>query len=132
MKKSIIGVLLISVLLLCSCGDVSEVEIKTVKSNIYTNEDIQSAINVVIKNFKKEFDGCKLLEIYYVGDDRKEEFDEWAKNYKKDEVIILESSFYVDSSGESQGFNPDYTYKDFGWILARNKGEAWELRTCGY
>lgn len=37
-----------------------------------------------------------------------------------DEVIVLLSPFYVDSSGGDCSLNPNSTYDDWGWILVRN------------
>ena len=41
---------------------------KEVTSNIYSYDDITSAINTVIDYFNENFKGCTLKEIYYAGD----------------------------------------------------------------
>ena len=41
---------------------------KEVTSNIYSYDDITSAINTVIDYFNEKFEGCTLKEIYYAGD----------------------------------------------------------------
>ena len=126
------------ILALCSCGgNVGEVKIKQVDSKIYTQKDIDDAINVIIREFEAEWNHCKLLEIGYIGDDYNEveSFDHWAKQYKADEAILLISSFYVDKSAADDPyntFNSDSVYENWNWILVRDKGGSWRHVDHGY
>lgn len=52
-------------------GNVENVEIKSVGSNIFSEDDIESAINTTIAYFKAEFSGCTLTEIVYAGDEKR-------------------------------------------------------------
>ena len=45
------------------------------------------------EEFKKEWSGCTLTEIYYAGDDVSAEYQDWADRQNADEVIVLLSSF---------------------------------------
>ncbi|AMJ41429.1 Copper amine oxidase N-terminal domain-containing protein [[Clostridium] propionicum DSM 1682] len=112
-------------------GNVKNVEIKSVKSNIFSENDIESAINTVIAYFKAEFSGCTLTEIVYAGDD-KQEFAYLASQYNADEVIVLVSSFDVDSSGGDGSLTPNSTYSDWKWILVRDRGGQWKHFDHGY
>lgn len=102
------------------------------QSALYTDDDISSAIDVVIASFEAEFKGCSLTQISYPGDDLSDLFDQWAKEYKSDEAIVLYSSFDTDSAGGDGSLNPNATYTKWQWILVRNGGGIWELATYGY
>ncbi len=47
---------------------------------------------------------------------------DWADRNNADEVIVLLSSFDVDSSGGDGSLNPNSTYSDWKWILVRTDG----------
>ena len=71
-------------MMLCACGgDVSNVEQKFAGSEIYSQEDIDSAAVVVKKYFKSNFKGCTLTDIVYPGDDE-EQFNALADEYDAD------------------------------------------------
>lgn len=101
-------------------------------SELYTDEDIQSAVDTVLAYFETEFKGCTLTQISYPGDDLSDLFDEYAKEYQSDEAIILRSSFDVDSSGGDGSLEPNSTYEGWQWILVRSNGGIWEVETYGY
>ncbi len=134
MKKVTAIFLTLSMLfILTSCGgNIKNVTINEVSSNIYSKKDIENAIDTTLKYFKKNFKGCTLTEISYIGDELSDEFEEWQKQYQKDEVIILISSFDVDSTGGDGSLNPNSTYKRWQWILARDKGKNWVHMDHGY
>lgn len=113
-------------------GDVSQVSIVPVESGIYTEEDIRAAEDTVVRYFKKGFDGCALKELRYAGDEAAEQFTGWEEQYQADEVIVLLSTFDVDASGGDGSLNPNYTYKNWGWVLGRNEGGEWKHLTYGY
>ena len=147
MKKAFTIVLAcIMIVGLCSCGggvskvtiqkyggDVSKVAIQKYESDLYTEKEISSAINVVIKYFENDFSGCTLTEITYAGDEESiRETEYYAEDANADEVIVLVSSFDVDSSGGDGSLTPNSTYSDWKWILVRNKGGEWKYFTHGY
>lgn len=119
---------------LCACGgNVENVKIKDVKSEIYSDDDIKSAINVIIEEFDKDWDGCTLKEIGYAGDAKaKGDQEYYAKVYNVDEAIILISTFDVDSSGGDGSLEPNDTYTDWNWILTRNNGGEWKHADHGF
>ena len=121
------------VLCLCACGGkTSEAEIHNVDSNIYSQKEIDSAIHVIMKEFKHNWKGCTLKEIYYAGDDSSIAYQDWAERNDTDEVIVLLSSFDVDSSGGDGSLNPNSTYNGWNWILVREKGGKWQHVDHGY
>ncbi len=49
-----------------------------------------------------------------------------------DEAIVLTSTFDVDGSGGDGSLNPNSTYKDWIWLLVRNKQGEWKHVDHGY
>ena len=121
------------VLLTAGCrGNVSDVKVLEYKSDIYSEEEIEEAIEVAKKYFRSEFSGCTLTEITYAGDDKILSYEDWATRNDADEVIVLISSFDVDASGGDGSLNPNSTYSNWSWILARRNGEKWQHVDHGY
>lgn len=132
-----------AVLLLCGCGDVSGVHITDVPSELYTQEDINAAIRVIMRDFFQDWDNCSLREIRYAGDeillepyeDGSNELQYWTGLYNADEAIILMSDFYVSPAAEYDPENTlaaDTLYTDWNWILVRDHGGAWRHMDHGY
>ena len=134
MKKIISIVLaLVCVLGLVACGgNVKNVKITDYSSEIYTNAEIESAIAVAIDYFKKNFEGCTLTEITYLGDDKNEDWKEFAGRNNATDVIVLVSSFDVGASGGDGSLNPNSTYTNWKWVLVRTNGGKWEHVDHGY
>ena len=134
MKKIVFIMLcILLVFSLSACGgDVSEVNTHNVNSEIYSQEDINDAIDTIKKEFKRNWEGCTLTEIYYAGDDSSKDHQDWADRNNADEVIVLLSSFDVDSSGGDGSLNPNSTYSDWKWILVRTDGGKWQHVDHGY
>lgn len=126
--------LLLSLIMMCSSGgNVLQAEITPWESSIlYTDEEIMDAIAVTEDYFSKEFQGCTLREITYMGDNHQDEFVEWAKACEAEEVIVLVSTFDVDVSGGDGSLNPNDTYEDWEWVLVRNEDGTWRHVTHGY
>ena len=87
---------------------------------------------LIKKEFKSDWKGCTLTEIYYAGDDCSKDHQDWADRNNAEEVIVLLSSFDVDSSGGDGSLNPDSTYDDWMWILVRTNGGQWQHVDHGY
>ncbi|MBQ7016891.1 MAG: hypothetical protein IJN10_08060, partial [Firmicutes bacterium] len=71
-------------------------------------------------------------EIAYAGDERCNDYAEWAQRIGGHEVIVLISSFDVDASGGDGSLNPNSTYTKWMWILAREEGGKWQHVDHGY
>ena len=111
--------------------DLSKVNIISTNSEIYSEDDINDSIKTTLKFFNKNFKGCNLLSIGYIGDEKNNDYIDWARKYNKDEVIVLISNFETDSFVNG-GLNPNYKYEDWIWILVRNKNEKWKHVDHGY
>lgn len=134
MKKIIIFLVsVVMIINLSACGgNVKNVKVIDVESEIYTSDDINSAIKTIVKEFDKDWKGCTLKEIYYAGDETSKNYQDWADRNNADEVIVLLSSFDVDSSGGNGSLNPNSTYDGWNWILVRNRGGQWKHVDHGY
>ena len=144
MKKRFIGIIVI--IFICSgvfiidylkyhsfeSGDVSNVKIISMESEIYSTEEINNAIDVILEEFEENYNGCSLLEIEYIGDENNDVYRDWAIRNNKSEVIVFISNFKVDSNGGNGVLNPNSEYDGYNWILARNENENWKYVDGGY
>ena len=118
---------------LCACGgNVKNVETHEVESELYTQEDIDAAIDTIKKEFRENWKGCSLTEIYYAGDELTKAHQDWTDRYDADEVIVLLSSFDVAIFGADKSLNAGDIYDDWNWILVRKDGGEWEHVDHGY
>ena len=133
-KKIIIFlVCILSVIGLSACGgNVENVAVIEVESEVYSFDDINSAIETIVKAFDNDWKGCTLNEIYYAGDVTSKNYQDWADRNLADEVLVLLSSFDVDASGGDGSLNPNSTYEGWAWILVRSKGGQWKHVDHGY
>ena len=133
--KKIIAFVVVSVcmLSLTACGgNVENVKITDYSSKVYSDAEIESAIDVALKYFKKNFDGCTLTEITYSGDDARDNAQDVADRNNADDVIVLVSTFEVDASGGDGSLEPNSTYTDYKWFLVRTNGGKWKHVDHGY
>lgn len=132
MKK--LSLLVLSCILLFGlygCGK-DTIPTREVSSDLYSAKEIEQAITTITKEFKKEWKGCTLTEIYYAGDEVSLEHQDWAERNNAEEVIVLSSSFEVDESGGDGSLNPNSTYTDWMWILVRTDNGKWIHVDHGY
>lgn len=109
-------------LTLSACGDVSEVKIVDVKSDIYSQSDINAAVRAVKSYFRFTGWGCKLIEIKYIGDGYSARFETLAKDHGAVEGIVLTSTY--DDGGT--------TRTRWEWELVRGKSGRWRIVNYGY
>ena len=131
--KRILALLLVLSLLLCGCmaqGNVNHVRKTVGESTVYTKAEIEDAMDVVIRHFRREFADCTLIHLYYEEDSERNR--SWAENYDAAEGIVLLSSFEVGPDGSDGSLQPDSRYDRWSWVLTRDKGGSWTLQTWGY
>lgn len=97
-------------------------------SDLYTDADIQAAKDAVTACFETEFQDCTLTQLRYPGDALSDLFTEWAQEYNADEAIVLYSTLETGATS----VEPNTTYENWQWILVRNNGGTWEVKTYGY
>ena len=118
---------------LVACGgNVKNVKTTDYSSEIYSDAEIESAIDVAINYFGKNFEGCTLTEITYLGDDKLADWQEFANRNNATDVIVLVSSFDVDASGGDGSLNPNSTYTNWKWVLVRTNDGKWKHVDHGY
>ena len=132
--KKIVSLLLVLCLLLTGCGggNISGVQVAIGESASFTREEIEQAMDVAMDYFRREFDGCTMTAIRYDESKSYAQSLEWANTYGAEEAIVLYSDFDVDASGGDGSLNPNSTYRNWQWLLTRNGGGEWNLRTWGY
>lgn len=135
MKKIIamlLAMALVFVLGACGGGNVKNAKTHEVPSELYTQQEINAAIEQIKAEFAHNWKGCTLTEIYYAGDKASTDHQEWAQRHNADETLVLLSSFDVAPFGADITLNPGDTYPNWNWILVRNKGGAWRHVDHGY
>lgn len=123
----------LTMLCFVSCGgNVRNARTREVASELYSQKEINAAIRTIKMDFAIDWSGCTLTEIYYAGDDYTKRYQDFADRNNADDVIVLLSTFTVDSSGGDGSLIPNYTYEKWEWILVRNKGGHWKHVDHGY
>ena len=132
MKKAIAILLLFACLMsFPSCGSGS-VKIVDHSSEIYSDEDIEAAMKVVMQAFDESSELWYLLELSYIGDEWLDSYQDWADRNDADEVIVILSDFYISYFSDNPTMNTGSKYEDYNWILVRNEGEEWRIVDRGY
>ncbi len=133
--KKIVTVLLAAVLVLglTGCGRISStMEITCDTSKYYSTTEIHDAMDVVKSYFRREFNGCTMTALGYIGDEKRDYMEGFASQYGVDEVMVLVSDFETGSSGGDGSLNPNDTYRSYKWILLRDKNGSWSHADHGY
>jgi hypothetical protein len=143
MKNRIIGLLTIALFLaLTGCSEVGRTDLAEIdygNSVTFSHAEIETAVGAVLVKFK-DFQGCNLLRLWYDEDRSNTSVQSYlasgggsVNGVEAENIIILYSDFYVDSSGGDGSFNPDYTYHDWNWILIRaDRASDWVVDDWGY
>lgn len=136
------GIVLIIVIciIILNKKNVLNVQIDYGKSSIYSKEDMDEAIRLILNEFNT-WNGCKLHKIYYSSDEisNNESNIKWMndleeandkKEYFKD-CIMFFSDFHSPKKGGG-AWNEDSEYNQWQWWLARGDNGNWKLMTWGY
>lgn len=109
-------------------GDVSQVETLPVPSKLYSQNDIDAAIETIKTEFAENWNGCRLRTIRYAGDEvSKEETEERGVD-----TIVLLSVFDTLRLPDTSALNENSTYNDWNWILIRSGDGQWTHIDHGY
>ena len=98
---------------------------------VYTEAEVDEAIQAVRKSFRENFRGCTLEEVDYDEAFSQAQAAEWAARYGAEEAVVLTSRFTTDRRGGDGSLEPDHTYENWQWVLTRNAGGRWAVRTWG-
>lgn len=133
-RKMIVCFLLVVVLMIfsgCSRGKIDDVQIELGESKFYSEAELRSAANVILRQFSKGFDDCILEELTYDEAFSLGQADGWKKQYEAEEAIVFKSQFTVSPLAKSGPLSPGDTHY-YSWVLVRNKGGNWNLKDWGY
>ena len=128
LSLSLIFVLLLA---LTSCGTLNFVDIEEFSSDIYTANDVTSAMEVVLEYFMDQKDRI-LLKLSYAGDAELADHKDWADRNGADEVIVFLTDYYVSCFSDTPTQNTASTYENWSFILVRSDGGEWEIVDQGY
>jgi len=131
-KYWLIGLVFIAILTACIwVSNIKIVRNIEFDSKIYTDEEITAAIDATMEYFREEFTGCVMKDIGYAGDETLDEYQEYVERNNAKEVIVLVSNFEVKESADGS-LNSNSIYKNWNWILVREKNGEWEVVDYGY
>lgn len=119
----------------------SKVEINYKKSDIYSQEDMETAVALIQKEFSA-WEGCELHKIEYAGDECNSKSNiKWMNDLasgkkvkeKLTQCIEFTSEFHTPKDEKNAGaWDVDEEYTDWQWWLARSENGKWHLMTWGY
>lgn len=105
-------------------------------SEIYSEEDLQAAADVILKEIGSWSSVKEVYTVSYCGDEISSgnlDYCNMLSDTERIQCVVFESSFHtVKLSAESDGFNTDSRYDYWQWCLARTADGEWELLTWGY
>ncbi|MGN0468920.1 MAG: DUF4829 domain-containing protein [Acutalibacteraceae bacterium] len=139
MKKAFSLLLALAVLFgLNACSGKQEAEVIIGESENFSKEEIQSAVDLVLKSGFSKDAGATITKIWYDEAESKNFISGYMQTGKgsgngvsPENVIVLLSDFKTGS--KTQSLNPNDTYKDWNWILIRDsKNGKWRIDDCGY
>ena len=132
MKKIFSLFLILSLIFsLTSCGTLNFVDIEEFSSEIYTDRDITSAMEVVLEDFQGKNDRI-LLKLSYAGDGAIADYADWAVRNNADDVIVFLTDYYISFFSDTPTQNAGSTYKNWNFILVRTRGGEWKIVDQGY
>ncbi len=122
-----------------SIDEKPEVEIDYGSSELYTTEEMDEAIALILEEFNT-WEGCEMHSIRYFSDEcNSGEFVAWMNELAEarepgttfTQCIAFRSDFH--SPVEAYGsWEADQEYTNWEWWLAREDGGSWQLMTWGY
>ena len=130
--KKIVSVIiaLISAFQLMGCGSktASEVTIDYGHSELYSQEEMDAAIQLILHKIAYSSDEeCNADNISWMN--QLEEANDTKETFTQ--CIMFTSEFHSPKKGGG-AWNPDQEYTGWQWWLARADGGQWKLMTWGY
>ena len=108
-------------------GDASHVEIRQISSEMYSQNEIDSAIEVIKTEFS-DWNGCKLKTLYYAGDN----LCAYETETRGVATLVLMSDFTTGNLNGNGGLNSNETYSNWIWILVKDENDQWIHIDHGY
>ncbi|MBQ7246782.1 MAG: hypothetical protein IJS22_01630 [Lachnospiraceae bacterium] len=106
-------------------GDVKDVHIEELASNVFTQDDYKMAVDAAITDFYATKEGLRLLEIGCITEnDRDPVLTEYFAHPEK--YMLLRGSWCEQTGGMA-----DSIYTDWIWIMEKNVAGGWDLKEIG-
>ena len=132
MKRKI-AILLVAVLYLAfaACGAVDP-SVTYGKSELYTEEEIWAAVDVVV-DYVGDWENRTLLRVKYDEDYTLREMKYRKEHYGDETVIVLLTDIRAELGSLAVGpFSPGQTCTDYQFILTRDDFGRWTIQGSGY
>jgi len=115
-------------------GDDTEVEIDMYlgESAVYTESQLEEAINLILDSFEADFEQCTLQEIEYDEEYSLSQEEMNKEMFQVDNAVVFKSTFVVDDNYMNGPLNAGQTYEDYEWILNMDADGNWSILTSGY
>lgn len=141
MKKAIVlPVILIAFILVfsaCSKTKTNALYLDIGGSEIYSQEELSEAVDVIKNNLSDGRIIDSILRIKYCGDTVSQDnldycniLNDGSAEYTN--CAVFETDFITTSNAGEEGFNENDTYYDFMFYLAKTDDGNWKIVTSGY
>ena len=119
-------------------ADIASYEVDYGKSELYTQADMDAAIDVIMAEFNT-WKGATMKSIAFTDDTTCKESVDYVNEFpaaaetKFDQAIVFTSSFHSPSGDDAKNtaWEPDADYDNWTWYLARTGDGDWNLLTWG-
>lgn len=127
----IMGIFLLAVAVSSALLLVKPLTVNTESSEIYSQEEVKSAVAIVKKDFKS-LHGCKLFFLACADDEEisRETEHRTEQDSAYEEYIVIDTAFLSPIFGGG-AWESAQIYK-WHWILGRNNGTEWKVIDKGY
>jgi len=114
----------------------TEYEIDYGTSDIYSDEDLESAVSSIMDTFNNEWEiKCEMKKITYLWDKKANDELDYCKDLDPEieECVVFTSNFHIpDTDIQMAGaFEPNSDMSDWTWYLGRANGWEWKVLTNG-
>ncbi len=113
-------------------GNIDNLKVTLGNSDLYTKEELQSAVDYILGKFQVDFTDCVMTELNYDEAFSLSQSKVWADQYDADEAIVFTCTFNTTENYQEPVMEPGQVCEGYNWILTRNEGEDWTLQTWGY
>lgn len=106
-------------------------------SEIYSQEDMDSAIAAIMNVFNNEREvKCEMHKVYYAWDEKSQQELpnlQLRSDVPYTQALVMLSNFHTPANPEeAMAFEPDYEYTDWNWILWKTDDGEWTVLDWWY
>ncbi len=134
-RVSVVVLAVVIFAMFTACAKTSEYTLEYGESQMYSNEDIESAAKTVVNEFNS-FHGCVLYSLEYAGDEKCNDELSYVNSLREDgeeefsDCLVFYSEFRSPKKGGG-AWTPNDIYT-WSWYLGRETDGEWVLMTYGY